>query len=252
MEYNLSQESYTDIDMERIPKHIAIIMDGNGRWARRKGLPRLEGHRRGYIALKNVVVAAAHLNVMVITAYAFSSENWRRPEAEVSGLMKLIRFAAQAELQYMKKEGVRIVTSGRFHELPNALQDQFNKDYEATKHNDRITLNIAVNYGGRNEIVDAAKQIARMVAEGKMSPDDIDEAVISNNLYHPELPDPDLLIRTAGEMRVSNFLMWETAYSELYVTETLWPDFGRDDLIAAIASYQKRTRKFGTVVEEGK
>ncbi|MCL5104606.1 MAG: polyprenyl diphosphate synthase [Armatimonadetes bacterium] len=246
----MAQKTYTEFDARRIPNHIAVIMDGNGRWARRKGLPRLEGHRRGYKALKDFVINAAELNVKVITAYAFSSENWRRPEAEVSGLMKLIRYAAKAELDYMKKEGVRIITSGRFHELPKALQDQFNEDYEATKDNSRIILNIAVNYGGRNEIVDAAKQLALMVADGKIGADGIDEKLISSLMYHPELPDPDLLIRTAGEMRVSNFLMWETAYSELYVTDTLWPDFSKDDLVNAIASYQGRTRKFGKVVEE--
>jgi len=246
----MNTKHQVELDPERIPQHIAVIMDGNGRWARQKGLPRLEGHRRGYKALKNFVIAAADLKVKVITAYAFSSENWRRPQAEVSGLMKLIRFAAKAELEYMKKEGVRIITSGRFHELPQALQDQFNEDYEATKHNDRIVLNIAVNYGGRNEIIDAARQAASMAAEGKIRPEDIDEKLLSGLMYHPELPDPDLLIRTAGEMRVSNFLMWETAYSELFVTDTLWPDFGKDDLVAAIAVYQKRSRKFGTVLEQ--
>ncbi len=238
------------LESKIIPQHIAVIMDGNGRWARRKGLPRLEGHRRGYKALKNFVIDAAELNVKVVTAFAFSSENWRRPEAEVSGLMQLIRFAAKAELDYMKKEGVKIITSGRFNELPQALQDQFDEDYEATKHNDRITLNIAVNYGGRNEIIDAVKQAARLVADGKLALEDIDENCLSGFMYHPELPDPDLLIRTAGEMRVSNFLMWETAYSELFVTDTLWPDFCMDDLKAAIDSFQNRTRKFGKVVNE--
>lgn len=242
--------NHTLLDPARVPQHIAVIMDGNGRWAKRKGLPRLEGHRRGYIALKDLVINAADLNIKVITAYAFSSENWRRPEAEVTGLMKLIQFAAKAELDYMKKEGVKIITSGRFHELPKSLQAQFNEDYEETKDNDRITLNIAVNYGGRNEIVDAVKNTANMVAEGKVSPDDIDEKLLSSLMYHPELPDPDLLIRTAGEMRVSNFLMWETAYSELFVTETLWPDFNKNDLLQAVASFQKRTRKFGAVVDE--
>jgi undecaprenyl diphosphate synthase len=225
-------------------------MDGNGRWARRRGLPRLEGHRRGYKSLKNLVINAADLGIKAVTAYAFSSENWRRPADEVSGLMKLIRYAAKAELNYMKKEGVRIITSGRFHELPQELQAQFNEDFEETKNNDRIVLNIAVNYGGRNEIVDAARRAADMVAQGKIAPDSIDVELLSSLMYHPELPDPDLLIRTAGEMRVSNFLLWETAYSELYVTETLWPDFSKDELYAAVRSFQGRTRKFGKVVEE--
>lgn len=239
-----------DLDPTRIPRHIAIIMDGNGRWARRKGLPRLEGHRQGYKTLKNTVIAAAELGVKALTAYTFSSENWRRPKAEVTGLMKLIRFAAKAELEEMKKERVRITVSGRFHELPEPVQKQLSKDMEATRHNDRITLNIAVNYGGRNEIIDAARAAAARVASGEMKPEQIDEEFISAHMYRPELPDPDLLIRTAGELRISNFLLWEMAYTEIHVTETLWPDFSRDDLVEAVADYQRRTRKYGKVVEQ--
>ena len=246
----MKSKTQIELDPERIPRHIAVIMDGNGRWARRKGLPRLEGHRRGYLALKNIVMAAAELNVKVLTAYGFSSENWVRPRDEVSGLMKLIQYAAKAELEYMKKEGVRIITSGRFFELPGPLQDQFNQDYEETKNNTRIILNIAVNYGGRNEIADAAKQAAVMVAEGKIKVEDIDDKLLSGLMYHPELPDPDLIIRTAGEMRLSNFLLWEAAYSEYYCTQTLWPDFSKDNLVDAILGYQERTRKFGSVVDE--
>ncbi|MGB9620790.1 MAG: polyprenyl diphosphate synthase, partial [Armatimonadota bacterium] len=210
---------------------------------------RLEGHRQGYKTLKSIVIAAAELDVKALTAYTFSSENWRRPKSEVSGLMRLIRFAARAELEEMKKEGVRIVVSGRMHELPVSVQNQLNEDIRATAHNSRITLNIAVNYGGRCEIVDAARYAAEMVRRNEIEPDDIDEQLISGLMYHPELPDPDLLIRTAGEMRISNFLLWQCAYTELYVTQTLWPDFTKDDLVKAIADYQKRTRKFGAVVE---
>ena len=238
------------LDPERIPRHVAIIMDGNGRWARERGLPRLEGHRQGYKTLKRIVIAAAELDVKALTAYTFSSENWRRSSAEVAGLMKLIRFAARAELEEMKKEGVRIVVSGRMHELPKPVQDQLNEDIEATSGNLRITLNIAVNYGGRNEIVDAARRAAEMVERGEIAPDGIDEPLISGLMYHPELPDPDLLIRTAGEMRVSNFLLWECAYTEMHVTETLWPDFSKETLVEAIADFQARTRKFGKVVEK--
>jgi undecaprenyl diphosphate synthase len=239
-----------ELDPERIPKHIAVIMDGNGRWARRKGLPRLEGHRQGYKTLKNVVIAAAELGVKALTAYTFSSENWTRPKTEVAGLMRLIKFAARAELDEMKKERVRITVSGRFHELPKPVRDQLNEDMEATKNNDRIVLNIAVNYGARNEILDAVRRAAAMVQLGELSPDDIDEKLFSNLMYSPDLPDPDLLIRTAGEMRISNFLLWQIAYTELFVTETLWPDFTKDTLIEAISSYQQRTRKFGAVVEQ--
>jgi undecaprenyl diphosphate synthase len=238
------------IDPQRVPRHIAVIMDGNGRWARRRGLPRLEGHRQGYKTLKSIVMAAAELDVKVLTAYTFSSENWKRPNAEVSGLMRLIRYAARAELDEMKKEGVRIVVSGRLHELPKSVQKQLNEDVEATAGNSRIILNIAVNYGGRAEIVDAARAAAEMVRRGEIEPCQIDEALIASLMYHPELPDPDLLIRTAGEMRISNFLLWECAYTELYVTPTLWPDFSKDDLIGAIKDYQRRTRKFGAVVEQ--
>ena len=239
-----------ELDPERIPHHIAVIMDGNGRWARRRKLSRLAGHKQGYKTLKNTVFAAAELDVKALTAYTFSSENWRRPKAEVTGLMRLIRFAAWAELKEMKNEGVRIVVSGRVHELPKPVRDQLDEDIEATAHNSRIVLNVAVNYGGRGEIVDAARRAAGMVRRGEIEPAEIDEELISSLMYHPELPDPDLLIRTAGDMRISNFLLWECAYTELHVTEILWPDFSRDDLVNAIADYQARTRKFGKVVDE--
>lgn len=236
-------------DPKRVPRHIAVIMDGNGRWARERGMPRLEGHRQGYKTLKKVVMAAADLNIGALTAYTFSSENWKRPKAEVEGLMRLIKFAAKAELAEMKNEGVKIVVSGRVHELPTSVQKQLQEDVDETASNSRIVLNIAVNYGGRNEIIDAAKQAARASIEGLMRPEDINEDSFSLLMYHPELPDPDLLIRTAGELRISNFLLWQCAYSEIHVTDTFWPDFGKEDLIKAVIDYQNRTRKFGTVVE---
>lgn len=237
--------------MERIPQHIAVIMDGNGRWATRKGLPRLQGHFAGYKTLKNVVMAASDLGVKYLSAYAFSSENWSRETSEVEGIFDLVHYALQEELQMMIEEGVRIIVSGRTDELPARVMEQFAKDIEATKDNSLITFNIALNYGGRNEIVDAAKRAAGMVASGEIGADSIDEALISRLMYHPELPDPDLVVRTAGEMRISNFLLWETAYSEFYVTDVCWPDFTKEELIKAIASYQARTRKFGAVVDEG-
>ncbi len=235
---------------DNVPQHIAVIMDGNGRWARQKNMPRLEGHRKGYLALRDFVYAANDLGIRYITAYAFSSENWKRPKEEVNGLMKLIEFALKAELNSMKKEGVRIMMTGRRDAVPQWLLDQMQEDEDATKDNSKILLNLAINYGGRNEIVDAAKQAAQMAVEGKISPDGIDEETIGSLLYHPELPDPDLLIRTAGEMRISNFLLWQTAYTEIYVTDTLWPDMNKQELEKAIASYQTRTRKFGKVVEQ--
>lgn len=236
--------------MARIPEHIAVIMDGNGRWATRQGMKRLQGHFQGYKTLHNVVIWAADLGVRALTAYAFSSENWTRPETEVEGLMELVTMALQAELEMMMEEGVRIVRSGRGADLPAEVIEEFDLAEEQTKNNSKIALNICLNYGGRNEIVDAAKAAAKMVADGKISPEEIDEKLLSNLMYRPELSDPDLLIRTAGEMRVSNFLLWEIAYSEIYVTQSLWPDFSKDELVRAIAEYQSRTRKFGAVVDE--
>lgn len=246
----MTTEASSQLDMSRIPQHIAVIMDGNGRWATRQGLPRLQGHFAGYKTLKNAVMAASDLGVKYLSAYAFSSENWSRDESEVTGIFELVHYALKAELDMMMEEGVRIIVSGRTDELPAHVMEQFNKDIEATKDNTLITFNIALNYGGRNEIVDAAKRAAAMAAEGKIGVDEIDENLISGLMYHPELPDPDLLIRTAGELRISNFLLWESAYSEFYVTDKCWPDFDKEELVRAIQSYQDRTRKFGAVVEE--
>ena len=245
----MSTESHTNPDPDTMPRHIAVIMDGNGRWARGRGLSRLEGHYQGYKTLRETVIAAADLGVKVLTAYAFSSENWRRPQPEINGIMELVRFALREELEMMKRESVRIIVSGRTGELPRQVMDQFDRDIEETRDYTRITLNIALNYGGRNEIVDAAKRAAQMAVEGRIGVEDIDEQLMSSLMYHPDLPDPDLLVRTAGEMRISNFLLWEAAYSELYITQTLWPDFSKEELMRAIGVYQQRTRKFGAVVE---
>lgn len=240
----------SSIDTERVPRHIAIIMDGNGRWATRQGLSRVEGHIQGYRTLKSILEAASDFGVEVLTAYTFSTENWRRPKAEVDALMRLIVDAARREIGDMQEKGVRMVVSGRIEELPDETREELERDIEATKDNKKITLNLAINYGARREILDATRRIALGVASGSIDPESIDEQVFAANLYSPELPDPDLLIRTAGEMRVSNFLLWQIAYAEIYVTETLWPDFTKNDLALAIADYQRRTRKFGAVVEE--
>jgi len=249
-EATLDHQTQIELDPERIPKHIAIIMDGSGRWATRQGWPRLQGHFQGYKTLKDITEAADGLGVKVVTAYAFSSENWTRPESEVAGLMELVVHALRAEIDMMHEKNLRIILSGRTRDLPDEVLREFESVIEETKNNTAIILNICLNYGGRNEIVDAARQAARMVVEGKIGPNDIDEALLSSLMYHPELPDPDLLIRTAGELRVSNFLLWEIAYSEIYVTETLWPDFSEQELVRAIAEYQARVRKFGAVVDE--
>jgi undecaprenyl diphosphate synthase len=236
------------IDPARVPKHVAIVMDGNGRWAESRGLSRSEGHVHGYITLRGIVEAAPDYGIEALTVYAFSTENWRRPREETDALMRLFAEAARRERDNMNQNGVRMLVSGRFHELPPEVQESLGADIEATKQNSRLVLNLAMNYGGRAEIVDAARAIVSRAVAGEIRAEDVDEAVISQHLYAPQLSDPDLLIRTAGEMRVSNFLLWQIAYSEIWVTDVLWPDFGREDLEKAILDYQRRTRRFGAVV----
>jgi undecaprenyl diphosphate synthase len=237
------------LDPERIPAHVAIIMDGNGRWARAHGKDRLFGHAEGYHTLKKIVYAADALGVRYLTVYGFSSENWRRPQEEVGGLMELMRDAMRAEIEELIQNHVRVRVSGRMHELPPGLRAEFEDAMCRTADFTGFTFNLAINYGGRAEVVDAVRALAEKVRRGEWTPEAIDEAAIGAHLYSPDIPDPDLLIRTAGELRLSNFLLWETAYSEIYVTPTCWPDFDRAHLIAALADYQKRIRKFGAVVE---
>jgi len=233
------------IDLTRLPRHIAIIMDGNGRWAQRRGLGRLLGHREGYRALRSVLLNVAELGVPYLTVYAFSAENWRRPQEEVSGLMKLIERAARDELAVMHRNNVRVRFIGRFEGLPAGLKEAILQGVETTRNNTGVTFTLAINYGGRAEIVDAVR---RIVAEG-IPADQIDEATVAGHLYQPDIPDPDLMIRTAGEMRWSNFLIWQSAYSELYVTDVAWPDFSKDELLEAVHTYQHRVRKFGGIPE---
>lgn len=233
------------IDLERLPNHLAIIMDGNGRWARKKGLGRLLGHREGYKTLRGVLLAASELGVKYLTVYAFSAENWRRPQDEVAGLMKLIETAARDELRLMHRNNVRVKVAGRMHEVPEGLRNALLHGMETTKDNTGITFTLAVNYGGRAELVDAVKSI---VASGILA-EAITEETIHEHLYNPDQPDPDLMVRTAGEMRWSNFLIWQSAYCELVVTDVTWPEFSPQEMLKAIATYQRRTRKFGAVVE---
>lgn len=232
-----------------VPPHVAIIMDGNGRWARARGLGRLHGHWQGYRTLKEIVYAADDLGIRYLTVFGFSSENWRRPGEEVSGLMSLMLEAMRAEIGELAANGIRVRVSGRLHELPVDLAQEFRDAMDRTANHSRMTFNLAINYGGRAEIVDAARIIAARVSSGEIAADDITETMISAALYAPEMPDPDLLIRTAGEMRLSNFLLWQTAYAEIWVTPTPWPDFTRDHLVEAIQQYAGRTRRFGAVVE---
>jgi len=238
------------LDPERLPAHIAIIMDGNGRWARQKRLPsRLLGHREGYRTAKKVVKDAADLGIRFLTLYAFSNENWSRPESEVEGLMTLIEHATRSELAELHESGVRMRFVGRRDGLSKSLLAAIEKAESLTERNTGLGLSIALNYGGRAEIVDAARALAADVASGVLAAADIDEAAIARRLYAPDIPDPDLLVRTAGELRVSNFLLWEIAYAEIWVTPTLWPDFSTELLVQAIEDYQRRVRKFGAVVK---
>jgi undecaprenyl diphosphate synthase len=221
-------------------------MDGNGRWARRRGHPASFGHRAGVRAIKRALEGCEELGVKVLSVYAFSTENWSRPRAEVRALMRLFHETMQREIDEMHRRGVRIVVSGRRDELSRKMRDRIDEAMERTARNTNGVLNVCLNYGGRAELVDAVR---RLVADG-VPLKDIDEAAIARRLYVPELPDPDLIIRTAGERRVSNFLLWQSAYSEMLVTETLWPDFDIDDLKAALADYSSRVRNFGGRSEE--
>lgn len=229
------------VDLGRLPVHIAMIMDGNGRFATKQGFQRLWGHHKGYKALRGALMDCSELGVKYLTVYAFSAENWRRPGDEVSGLMDLIEKSTRDELPTMMRSNVRMRVAGRLNELPSSLQQAFAHAVETTAANDGIHFTLAVNYGGRAEIVDAVKAIVR---EG-IRPEDIDEEVLAAHLYLPELPEPDLILRTAGELRWSNFLIYQAAYAELVVTDTTWPEFKQQDLFSCLVDYQSRLRKFG-------
>ncbi|HKV45369.1 MAG TPA: isoprenyl transferase [bacterium] len=235
------------LDSSRMPRHIAIIMDGNGRWAEVRGLPRVEGHRVGRQALRRTLEGARECRVEVLTLYAFSTENWRRPQDEVQALMALMVETAQEEALDLQQNGVCFRASGLLDAMPAGVRAAIDQVMALTEHNTQITLNLAVNYGGRSEITAAARQLAREVVEGRMALQDIDERALQQRLFAPDLPDPDLLIRTGGEHRLSNFLLWQAAYAELYFTEIHWPDFRKLDLFEAIRSYQSRKRRFGGV-----
>jgi len=236
-----------DISHLKIPKHIAIIMDGNGRWAQKRGLPRIIGHKTGVESVREVVRVASELGVEYLTLYTFSRENWKRPKDEVMGLMNLLKRLLRIEVEELNRNNVRIKAIGRLQDLPDEVLEELERARRLTEKNDGLKLYLALSYGGRAEIVDALKKALKKWEEGKLSPDVIDEKSFRQFLYDPELPDPDLLIRTSGEMRVSNFMLWQIAYSEIYVTPTLWPDFRREELLKAIEDYSKRERRFGGI-----
>lgn len=233
-----------------IPRHIAIIMDGNGRWANQRDLNRVDGHREAIKSVRDVVEACGELEVDFLTLYTFSMENWNRPEDEVSALMQLLVSTIKDELSELLKNNVKLITIGRLEDLPEVTRQSLVYAMEKTKHCTGLTLNLALSYGGRREIVDASKSIARKVSLGEMSLEEIEEDLFSNFLYTANMPDPDLLVRTSGEVRLSNFLLWQLAYTEIYITNVLWPDFRRDNLYQAIQAYQKRERRFGRVSEQ--
>jgi undecaprenyl diphosphate synthase len=229
------------MDPKKVPQHIAIIMDGNGRWAKKRLLPRAAGHKEGVVSLKAALETCAELGVKYLTVYAFSTENWGRPKDEVDFLMNLFSQSIDREINALVASGVRMRFLGRIHKFSDQLQAKMQEAMDKTKEGDRITLNIMVNYGGRAELVDAFRQMMN----DQVKNDEINEEKISNYLYTKGMPDPDLLIRTADELRVSNFLLWQIAYAEIYVTPVLWPDFRREQLLAALEVYQKRERRFG-------
>ncbi|MBT3295980.1 MAG: isoprenyl transferase [Verrucomicrobia bacterium] len=228
-----------------VPRHVAIIMDGNGRWARQRKLPRLKGHERGAESVRSAIRSCRDAGIQYLTLYAFSVENWSRPKAEINGLMRLLRTFLRDRAQELHDDHVRLRVTGRMQDLPAAVQKALNRVMADTAAYERGTLILALSYGGRAELVDATRRIAAEVKAGTLAPDAIDEQTIADHLYLPDVPDPDLLIRTSGEMRLSNFLLWQLSYSELYVTDVLWPDFRDDEFQRALAAYAGRHRRYG-------
>jgi undecaprenyl diphosphate synthase len=236
------------LDPARLPAHIAIIMDGNGRWAKARNLPRIEGHRSAVQAVRETVEAVAELGIPFLTLYAFSTENWQRPQEEISALMSLLRLMLEQEEQRLIANGVRLQAIGAWETmLPPTLVEHLRKVIARTSHGERLTLTLALSYGGRHEILHAARQLAKAAQEGRLHPDSLTETLFKSYLWTKDLPEPELLIRTSGEQRISNFLLWDIAYTEFYFTPVLWPDFRRQHLYEALWAYQQRERRFGRV-----
>lgn len=233
------------IDLDRIPRHVAIIMDGNGRWAKQCGKPRLYGHKVGVISVQEVVECASELGIEVLTLYAFSTENWKRPADEVGGLMRLLKNYLQKELSRMLKNSIRLTCIGDIAKLPKDVRDVLKHTVLQTAANSKLTLNLALSYGGRAELIQAIRQVAFEVRKGSLAVDAINEKLIDSYLYTAGLPDPDLLIRTGGEARLSNFLLWQASYAEIYFTDAMWPEFREQELRIALQEFQSRERRFG-------
>lgn len=236
------------IDFDRLPRHVAIIMDGNGRWAGSRFLPRLEGHRAGVESVRSVVEAAARLGLEALTVYAFSTENWKRPTDEVSGLMGLLKLYIRRELKTLQDNNIRFGVVGGLDGLPKDVRDELRRGIEATRNLSGLQFSLALNYSGRSELTEVVRRIAESAKAGEIDPGKIDEAMVEKHLFTAHLPEPDLLIRTSGELRVSNFLLWQIAYAEIWVTDVLWPDFRRRHLLQAIADFQRRERRYGGIV----
>lgn len=238
------------IDLNRLPRHVAIIMDGNGRWAQKKRQPRLFGHRAGAESVRNIVETCREIGIEYLTLYAFSSENWQRPEQEVNGLMAILKKYLESELPRMQKNDIRLLSIGDRQRLPEAVRESLERGIKVTSANSKLTLNLALSYGSRNEIVRAVQRISKLCAQGVMAPEDVTDQTISENLDTCSLPDPELLIRTGGEARLSNFLLWQLSYAEIFFTETMWPDFRKEVFLQALSAYQSRERRFGRTGEQ--
>jgi undecaprenyl diphosphate synthase len=241
-----------ELDLNNLPKHVAVIMDGNGRWAKQRGIDRVRGHRQGAEAVREIVRTSREIGIEWLTLYAFSEENWKRSKTEISALMHLLKRFLKSELQEMMENGIRLRTIGRTDKLPQNTRYLLDATIDQTAPNRDMTLTLALSYGGRQEIVDAVTKIAKEVHGGRINPDEISSQSFQNYLYAEDMPDPDLLIRTSGEYRISNFLLWQIAYSELYITRTYWPDFRKEEYLSAIQDFQKRERRFGGTLKSKK
>ena len=247
MNSNSSSVNQIDLATAKLPVHVAIIMDGNGRWARKRLLNRIKGHEQGVKTVRTIVRACREIGISYLTLYAFSTENWQRPKSEIAALMTLLKQFLESERQELMDQNIRLNAIGQIERLPANVQRILHESMTLTKENDKMSLNLALSYGGRAEIVEMVKEIAVKAKDGRLDLDAITSELVSEHLYTGQIPDPDLLIRTSGEMRISNFLLWQLAYTEIYVTDTLWPDFGKDELIRILQDYQRRERRFGKI-----
>ena len=247
MNSKAAPSGFTDLDRDKLPRHVAVIMDGNGRWAKKRLLNRIRGHEKGADVVREIVRVCRRIGIPVLTLYAFSTENWQRPKSEVMALMSLLEKFLAGEKQEMLSSNIRLNAIGQVERLPDETQNVLREVGQATEHCTGMLLNLALSYGGRSEIVKAVQEIAREVTEGKLLPEEVSPEIVQDHLYTRGIPDPDLMIRTSGEMRISNFLLWQMAYSEIVVTDTLWPDFGEAEFVSILKDFQHRERRFGKV-----